>query len=483
MTQRNASAPLTPSPRMTGQIARLALLRSGEVRPVCWSAACFFFVLTSFYLLRPLREAMGIERGADSLPWLMTATMLAMLAANPAFTWLVSRWPRRRFVPATYHFFAVNMVVFFALFELLPGHGGVRLGYVFYVWLSVFNLFVVSLFWAIMADRFSLDQGKRLFGLIAIGGSIGGAAGAGLTGILLRGLPVGSASVLKLGTSELFLVAAGFLELAVLCVGRIMRAAPRAADRLANASLERAGGSGVSIDGRGDPGVEPHSAEPGRHVLEGLRLIASSPFLQLICAYILLFTMSSTFLYIEQGRIMERTFAGPDARVVRAAAFARIDLWVNGLTIATQLFLTGRIVSVIGLGGTLFVLPLLSVAGFAGLWRSPTFAVLFVVQTLRRAAHYALDRPAREALFTLVGADGKYKSKPFIDTFIYRGGDVLGGWLPTWLGLLGVATCPAGVWLSAAWVGLAVALARSQQRQVTAKRMAGFVAGGAAAYE
>lgn len=447
MQQRTPPNSLTPfSPTAGGWINKLALLQPGEGPLVIWSALYFFLILTSFYLLRPLREAMGIDRGADKLPWLMTGTMTMMLLANPAFAWLVSRWPRRRFIPITHRLFALQMLTFFALFRWLPAHGGVNLGYVFYVWLSVFNLFVVSVFWALMADLYSTDQSKRLFGMIAIGGSLGATAGAGLTAMLADGLPAWTGIHARLDVSTLFMVAAVFLELAVICVRRLFEWSA------ARNEGDHAETGASTVDGVTYARMSyerPAAREPSPRIMDGLRLIARSPMLQLICLYIFLFAVCSTFLYMAQGGIVERTFSD---RAARAAAFARMDFWTNALTFAMQLLLTGRIVSSIGMGGTLLVLPLLTIAGFAGLWIMPVYAMLFVIQVSRRALHYALDRPAREALFTLVGPDGKYKSKPFIDTFVYRGGDMLGGWVPLWLGMLGVGVAPAGLAVSGAWL-------------------------------
>lgn len=283
------------------------------------AASYFFFLMMGYYLLRPLREAMGIAEGADKLPWLMTATMAAMFLANPVFSALVSRLPRRRFIPLTYRFFALNMLAFFALFSLLPAHGGTVLGYIFYVWLSVYNLFVVSVFWAFMADIFNEEQGKRLFAMISIGGSLGAIAGAALTGAISRGSLFGLSVHAEPGT--LILVAVVFLEAAVQCVYALARRF-RLSDR---------------------PGGP---REPGPDVFEGLRLIVASRFLALICAYILLFTVTSTFLYIEQGRIVAHAFPN---RAAKTEAFAWIDLWTNVLTLASQLFLTQRLIKIFGL--------------------------------------------------------------------------------------------------------------------------------------
>ncbi len=412
-------------------LRRLVLLEAGEAPALLWSALYFFLLLFGFYLLRPVREAMGIARGADRLPWLMTGTLVAMALANPAFAALVSRLPRRRFIPLTYRFFAANMGAFFLAFRLLPQHGGAALGYAFYIWLSVFNLFVVSVFWGLMSDVWSEGQGKRLFGFIATGGTLGAIAGAALTGALTKGFAMGGLAV-KVDPLSLLLLSILTLEGAVQCVKRL-----------------------AAIFQLGD--VAHGAREPGPGPLEGLRLVGTSRYLQLICAYMLLFTITSTLLYLAQGSIVAQTFTGTAART---AAFARIDLWVNVLTLVTQVLLTGRLISWVGIPVVLGILPVLTLGGFGALWLWPTFGVMAAFQVLRRGLHYAVDRPARELLYIPLGAEARYKAKPFIDTFIYRGGDLLGVWAPTVLATLAIPVGLAAVGCSGLWLGSSVALGR-----------------------
>jgi AAA family ATP:ADP antiporter len=354
-----------------------------------------------------------------------------MVLANPAFAALVSRLPRRRFIPLAYRFFALNMLAFFLAFRLLPNHGGAALGYAFYIWLSVFNLFVVSVFWGLMSDVWSEGQGKRLFGFIATGGTLGAIAGAAVTGLLTKGFALGTWQV-KVDPLSLLLLSILAMEGAVFCVKRL-----------------------AEIFQLGD--TAHGEREPGPGPLEGLRLIATSRLLQLICVYMLLYTITSTLLYLQQGAIVERTFSGTAARTV---AFARMDLWVNVLTLVTQVFLTGRIITGLGVPVVLSIIPVLTIAGFGALWAWPTFGVLALFQVLRRGLHYAVDRPAREILYIPLGAEERYKSKPFIDTFIYRGGDLLGVWAPTALLAIGVSVGLASVGCSGLWLGSSVALGR-----------------------
>jgi AAA family ATP:ADP antiporter len=410
----------SPSP-----LQRLVLLRPGEGRVLVWAAAYFFFLLLSLYLLRPVREAMGIARGADWLPWLMTTTLLVMLVVNPLYAVLVSRLPRRRFIPGVSHFFALNLLLFAALFHALPEHGGTLLGYAFYVWLSVFNLFVVSVFWSLMADTFSEDQGKRLFGMVSMGGTLGAVVGAAVTQVVSSG-----SLGFKVAPAGLMVLAALGLQMAVVCM--------------------------KCVATRGLPGEGQPSREPGADFRAGLRAIGASRYLQLMCLYMLLFTVTSTFLYLMQGDIVARSFA---TAAERTAAFATLDIWTNMLTLSVQLLLTSRLLRVVGVSGVLLVLPLLTTAGFGALALWPSFAVLAAVQVMRRGLHYAVDRPAREILYIPLGPEEKYKSKAFIDTFVFRGGDFLGVWAPAFFSALAVpvafaALASAGAWAaSAAWLG------------------------------
>jgi ATP:ADP antiporter, AAA family len=412
------------------------LVGRGEWRPLLWSAAYFFLLLCGYFILRPAREAMGIARGFEALPWLMTGTLLAMLVASPAFAALVSRLPRRRFIPLTYRFFASNLVVFWVLLWIAPEANRDWLGFAFYIWLSVYNLFAVSIFWAVVSDIFTSEQGKRLFGLIGIGGTCGAICGslfvtfaAGLGGgVSIAGFEF------RLGPEHLILVTILFIEGAVQCVKRL--------------------GVSAGMDATG-------AREPGPGALEGLRLMARSPYLLLISIYMILFTTLSTYLYLEQGRLVG--LAAP-TRAERTVIFARIDLFANLLTLFVQLFLTGRLVSRLGVAAALGVLPLLSAVGFAWLLTAPSLGVLMVFQVLRRGLHHGISRPAREVLYTVVSPDARYKSKSFIDTFVYRAGDMAGAWTPVLLGKMGIPIAMAGIPIAGAWLASGVVLGRLHRR-------------------
>jgi AAA family ATP:ADP antiporter len=279
-------------------------------------------------------------------------------------------------------------------------------------------------------------QAKRLFGFIAMGGTLGAIAGAGLTETLSRGQAFGWRLPLALGPGGLMVASAVFLELAAQCA----------------LALARRFHLGTTA---GAP------AEPGPGAWEGLRLVARSRYLQLMGGYMLLYTITSTFLYLAQGTIVAQAFA---SRAARTAAFARLDLWTNLLTLAGQVLLTGRVLQRFRMAGILLVLPVLTLLGFGGLWALPTFGMLALVQVSRRGLHYALDRPAREILYIPLGPEEKYKSKPFLDTFVYRTGDLLGVWAPTVLALVAIPAGAAAMAASAAWFGTAAALGRWNRR-------------------
>ncbi len=413
----------------TRLLYRVVDVRSDEVRALLWSCTYFFCVLAAYYVLRPIRDEMGIAGGVRNLPWLFTGTLVGMLIAHPPFAALVSRLPRLRFVSITYRFFMANILVFFALLKVLPESQTIWVGRAFFIWVSVFNLFVVSVFWAFMVDLFSVEQGKRLFGFIGVGGTLGAVAGSAFTAAL----------VARIQPVYLLLGSVLLLEVAVLSVRRLS-ALPQMTSRTASP--------------KEDPG------EPiGGRVLAGVGHVFRSPYLLGIVAYMLLYTITATFLYFQQAEIVERVFEG---RAARTGFFARIDLLVNVLTVGTQVFLTGRIIKLLGVAVTLALLPLLCMVGFAGLGLVPAVGVLVTFQVLRRAGNFAVARPARETLYTVVSREDKYKAKNFIDTFVYRAGDQIGAWSYAamgWIGLtmtgIAFAAVPiAGVWLLVAlWIG------------------------------
>lgn len=400
-----------------------------ELVPLAWAFAYFFCLLCGYSILRPVRDEMAIEGGLKNLPWMMTGTFLTMLAATPLFGWLSSRCSRYRLLLTVYAFFITNLLAFYVLMTSYVHPEWVARG--FFVWLSVFNLFVVSVFWSFMDDLFAPEQGARLFGIIAAGGSSGALLGPLITAGVTFVFPV---PVLMLA-STMFLV---------LCMGCMSR-------------LERWGGERSSHH-------QPHPGDPLKgSFLAGVRLTFASPYLLGICGYLVLLTMTATFLYFEQTRLVSEYLDQPEART---RLFSSLDFATNLLTWVTQLFITNRVIGRFGLVAGLLFLPAISLVGFLGIALWPTLAVYVVFSVLRRVGEYALSKPSREVLFTVLTREEKYKAKNFIDTAISRGGDASTAWLVTGVKALGATTAHiawALVPLMLVWAGLARFLARRKE--------------------
>ena len=460
-----------PRARSGPWIARLVDVRAPETRALCWSCAWFFCVLTGYSILRPLREQMGLAGGKQNLPWLFTGTMVGMFVANPIFAVLVSRTRRRTFIPWVYRFLGANLLVFFVLLRELPEERAALVSRIFFVWVSVTNLFAISLFWSLMADVWHLEQGKRLFGFIAVGGTLGAIAGAAVTATFVR----------LIGPAYLLLVSIAFLEIGVQCVYRLVHlasardAAPAPAESIDPAPAQPGVTLALAAEAAEIAGSDPEREEavalaqasarkqPLHDALNGIRLVLRSSYLRTICMFTFCYTLSTTFVYFLQAHIVDAAITD---RAAQAAWFGQIDLAVNILTALAQIFVTGRLVAAIGIGPSLILQPLLAVAAFACLGFSPVLAVLAVFQVLLRSVHFATAKPAREMLFTVVGRDVKYKAKSFIDTFVYRGGDTLGAWAFDYqqsrlgLGLNHIAFIGAPV--AIAWALVGVHLGRKQ---------------------
>ena len=407
-------------------------MRPEEVRALLWSFAYFFCLLAGYYILRPLRDEMGVAGGVRNLQWLFTATFLTMLAAVPLYGALVARLPRRRFIPLVYHFFVANLAVFWLLLTLDVERQIVAR--VFFVWISVFVLFAVSVFWSFMADLYSSEQGKRLYGFIAAGGSAGALAGPVLT--------IGLAEVL--GPVNLLILAALLLEGAVLCA---MRLEPK--EELTSPKSKEAVGGGS---------------------WDGIMMVLRSPYIAGIMLWVSLMSVAATFLYFEQAAIVA---AASDDPAVRTRIFAAVDLAVGLLTIAVQFFATGKLIARFGVGPALALVPLVFAAGFAVLAAAPVLAVVIAFQALQRTANFAISNPAREVLFTVLARDEKYKAKNVIDIVAVRGADAAGGWLFTALRSLGmeVRSIPlVAIALAAVCLALSVALGRAQERRAGMQR-------------
>ena len=414
-----------------GFLTRLVAVEEDEVAPMLWACLYFFFILAAYFVIRPIRDEMGVAGGVRNLPWLFLGTLVGMLLIHPLFTTLVSRMPRRLFIPLSYGFFAVNLVFFWLLFRFLPNTDGIWVGRIFFVWTSIFNLFVVSIFWSLMADLFRPAQAKRLFGFVAVGGTGGAVAGSAATAFLAT----------RITPTNLLLLSVVLLAAASLAARQLMHSAPE----------PETGGAGGA------------DRPLGGGVLDGIRTVIASPYLLGIAGYMLLYTMTATFLYFQQAEIVEASFADRTARTV---FFARIDLAVNTLTVITQIFLTGRIVRRIGVALALAALPLVCVLGFAAVGIAPTLMTIAVFQVLRRSSNYAVARPCREMLYTVIPREAKYKAKNFIDTFVYRVGDQVGAWSYAALGAFGfgaAAISMVAAPLAAAWLGVGLWLGRRQK--------------------
>ena len=378
-------------------LAGLLGARRGELAAVAWAFAWFFCLLSGYYVIRPIREEMGIAGGVDQLQWLFTGTFVVMLLAVPVYFRLVAHLSRSVFVPLVYGFFGLNLVAFWFLFRHLGEESRVHVSRAFFVWASVYNLFVISVFWSFLADTFRSGEAKRLFPLVAAGGTLGALAGSAVTRELVG----------TVGTVNLLWIPAVLLLVAIVC----MRGLDGAARRLPGASeaqarsLERPTGGGI---------------------LSGLLLVAGSRYLLGLCAYMFLTTLCGTVLYFQQAAIVDAHFDDPDQRT---RLFATMNFWVQVLTLVAQLGVTSRVIARLGLGLTLALLPLLYLVGFAALGAAPVLAVLVPFQVLRRATGFGFTSPARQVLYTVVSREAKYKSKSFIDTVVFRGGDAVSGWL------------------------------------------------------
>lgn len=423
----------TPASGRPSVLQTLAGIRREERTVLALSALYFFLIMASYFILRPIRDQMGIAGGVRNLAWLFSGTLIAMLVVSPLFSAMVSRWPRRRFVAWSYRALMLCLLVFYLCLVGLPESNQVWIGRAFFIWVSVFNLFAVSLFWAVMADVFKSESSRRLYGVIAAGGTLGALVGGVVTTVLVDAL----------GAPALLLISMAMLELALWCMFAITRNADRRSDA-----------------------TRPQKGEEiiGGSAIDGFRLAIRSPYLLGMCGYMLLYTIGSTFLYFLQAQIVDSSIDGAAAQT---AYFANVDIWVNSLTLVLQVFLTGRLMARIGVGLTLAALPLVSIIGFAALGMVPVLVAVVVFTVARRVTNFAFSRPAREALFVPLSRSEKYKAKNLIDTVVYRVGDQIGAWTNSvliWLGLGIGGIAFSAVPLAVAWLGLSLWLGRRYRR-------------------
>jgi AAA family ATP:ADP antiporter len=373
-----------------------------EMAGMLWATAYGFLIMCSYYILRAVRdEISSADRGNLQILW--TAVFLVMLVAVPLYSWVASRFSRGTFVPLANRFFIACLIAFWLCLALLPDSARPWIDRVFYVWTSMFALFVVTVFWGFMADCFDNSQGRRLFGFIAVGSSLGGIVGSSITATLAELVP----------TFSLLLIACVPLEMASWCARVLHR-------RFATGSVLDEGETERPIAGT---------------AFSGMKAVFQSPYLLGIATFLALMTFASTILYFQQANLVAEAFTD---RAVRTAFFAKVDLTVSILTIVFQVYLTAKIIKWMGVGLALAIVPIAVALGFVALGLYPTLAVLVVVQVIYRAGRYGFTKPAREVLWTVVGREAKYKSKPFLDAAVYRGGDLVSGWIYAGLAAVGL---------------------------------------------
>src|SRR2546423_2231150 len=394
-----------------------------------WLAFVFnFVVLAGYYILRPIREEIGATSGVENLPWMYTATLIGMLIANALFAAIVSRMSRRKFLPIAYRFAIANLFIFFILMRFVPANWQWLLARSFFVWVSVFNLFATTLFWAFMTDLFTAEQGKRLFGFIAVGGSLGAILGPLVPTFLVD----------RFSTGVFCLMSAAMFEIAAQCV------------RFFPAEF------------REQPQAATAEKPIGGNIWDSVTHVCRSPYLFALALFIFIYTLTNTWANFQQVELTQVL----TSKAARTAYFGKLDFSVNTLTVLIQVGLTSRLLKWTGVGFTLVLMPALSGLGFLAIGYAPILAVLAVFQVVRRATGFALLRPAREILFTVLRREDKYKAKSVIDTFGYRLGDIVGAWSYKALHVVGLslnAISFIAVPIIAAWCALSIWLARKQR--------------------
>lgn len=416
-----------PDRRALRLLRRLIDVSAAELPALGWCWLFIFSVLASYYILRPIRDQMGVAGGVNNLQWLFTGTLVVMVILNVPFSALVKLLPRKQFISISYRFFALSILGFGAALYALPEQA-VWIGRFFFIWISVFNLFVVSIFWSMVVDIFSSEQGERLFGFIAAGATLGAIVGSSLTASFAQMV---HPAILMVGSAVL-------LELATLCVRQLSRLSAKMSDR---------------------PHPEREEEPIGGGVLSGFVDAVRSPYLLNTAIFLLLYAITSTFLYFSQASVVSASFSD---RGAQTAFFATIDLIVNVITLVVQVFLTGRLVGWLGVAAVLSLLPVVSMLGFGVIYALPTLAAVAAFQVARRAGNFALTQPARQVLYTVVSREDRYKAKNFIDTAVYRAGDQVGAWSYALIGMVGwgikeagmVAVVMSGLWLlNSVWLG------------------------------
>lgn len=439
---------MTAQPR-SSVIARtfesLAGVKPHELSSVLLSMLYFFFLFGSYSVIKPVRDAMGTVYGIRHLNELFLGTFIGTLVLAPLYAAMASRLRLSTFLPWVYGFIAVTILGFYAMFSGGKGADG-WVAASFYVWVSVFNMLIISVFWSFMADVFSRTQAKRLFGFIAAGGTIGGIAGPAIATFLAR----------VVGNSGLMLIAA----LGFAITGLLVKLLARERVRLIAASGTEA--QRTTLDHR----------LGGHNPLDGFILLLRSPYLLLIAAFLFFMTCISTIVYTQLGDLITKAFTDHNQRT---QAYATIELVVNGLAVVIQLIGTGRIINRFGVTVGLMLNPIIMVFAFAAIALFPLQIILGALQIVRRVAEYAVAKPTREMLFTVVDQESKYKAKNVIDTVVYRGGDLVASFASVGVlngfGDLGLAVL--GVLASLAWFPIAAVLGKRYESARSAEPLEG----------
>ncbi|MDA8929296.1 MFS transporter [Gammaproteobacteria bacterium] len=399
-------------------------VKEKEVKAVIFSFLFVVVLMSAYYILRPVRDAMASDWTDSEVSWLWTLNFFISTAIVALYGVMVSKFRFRLLVPTMYGIFAVSFIIFYALGSVFEDRTVIDKS--FYVWVSVFSLFHISVFWTFMSELFSKEQSGRLFGIIAVGASVGGLIGPSTTAFFS----------VSLGTDNLMLIASMMLFIPIPIIFYLQSLK---AKELNNEALD----------------IPISNQSIGGNPLSGFKMFFSNPYLLSIGLFIFLYTGISSFVYFELKNLLS-DFSRPERSVI----WAQMDLAVNVLAISTGLFATSRIVMKFGMPITIAMVPIMICIGLLVLAISPLLGVVVVLQVIRRAGNYAVTRPAREMLFTLVNQETRFKAKPVIDIVAYRGGDMLTAWLFTGLtqglglGLAAVAAVGAGIASLWALVGI-----------------------------
>jgi AAA family ATP:ADP antiporter len=404
----------------------VAQVEPQERKALALAFLCNFVLLGSYYILRPVRDAMATEFGVDKLQELFTGTLILTLIASPLFAWLTDTFKLSRVLPGVFWFLALNLVGFYFWFEATPNSRWLQAS--FYWWVSVNNLFMISVFWSLIVDVFTSAQASRMLPTIAAGGSLGAIAGP----------LIASQFVKSVGVPVLLLIAAVGLVGVILCVHLLMRE---------KVKLQQA---------RQETQASTLDHELKGTVLDGFRALFTSPYLMNQALFMLLMTWIATVGYFLQTELVAKAFSG---LAERTKVLADIDLIVNVCSAAVAMFGLSRFIKRFGVTGSLVLNPILMVVSFVLMALSPTVLMLQAMQALRRVTQYAIARPSREICFTVVPQESRYKAKNVIDTVVYRFGDLSSAWVQAGLramgfgmsGTLAVGVVASGLWAFSAW--------------------------------